>query len=176
MYLVRQVWLWLRLKFSVSPRVKVGKDFTFGERTRIWAPNSLSIGDNASFGSDCIIEVDGVIGNDVLVASRVGIVGRVDHAFRTVGIPVWEAPWVGSESGKELSKPIEIGSDVWIGYGATILSGIRVGNFAVIAAGAVVVTDIEENEIVAGNPAKSVGKRFSDDELSAHKSLLGFGQ
>jgi len=53
----------------------------------------------------------------------------------------------------EYSKPITIGNDVWIGGGAIICPGVTVGNGAVIAAGSVVVTDIPDNVMVAGNPA-----------------------
>jgi acetyltransferase-like isoleucine patch superfamily enzyme len=59
-----------------------------------------------------------------------------------------------------------IGDDVWIGYGATIMSGIRIGTGAVIAANSNVVKDIQPYEIVGGNPARLIRKRF-DDEMIA---------
>ncbi|WP_299153990.1 CatB-related O-acetyltransferase [uncultured Tateyamaria sp.] len=59
-------------------------------------------------------------------------------------------------------NPISIGHDVWIGDGATILSGCRsVGNGAVIAAGAVVTKDVQPFEVVGGVPAKMLRLRFS---------------
>ena len=57
---------------------------------------------------------------------------------------------------------VVIGSDVWIGLEALILSGVRVGDGAVIGARAVVVNDVPPYGIVAGNPARLVRKRFPD--------------
>ncbi len=56
---------------------------------------------------------------------------------------------------------IEIGNDVWIARGAVILSGVKIGSGSVVAAGAVVVKDVKDYEIVGGNPAQSLGFRFS---------------
>lgn len=55
---------------------------------------------------------------------------------------------------------IDIGHDVWIGMQAIILSGVRVGNGAIVAAGSVVVSDVPDFAIVAGNPAKVIKYRF----------------
>ena len=62
---------------------------------------------------------------------------------------------------------IKIGNDVWIARSAVILSGISIGNGAVIAAGAVVVKDVNDYEIVGGNPAQSLGFRFSKSQVEA---------
>lgn len=58
-----------------------------------------------------------------------------------------------------------IGNDVWIGYRATILSGVKIGDGAVVGAMAVVTKDVEPYCIVAGNPARTIGKRFDDDTI-----------
>ncbi len=58
---------------------------------------------------------------------------------------------------------VNIGSDVWIGHGVTILSGITVGDGAVLSANATVVKNVMPYEIVGGNPAKTLKKRFSDE-------------
>ena len=55
-----------------------------------------------------------------------------------------------------------IGHDVWIGKGSTIMSGVRVGNGAVIGANSHVVTDVPSYSVVVGNPAKVVFYRFED--------------
>jgi acetyltransferase-like isoleucine patch superfamily enzyme len=56
-----------------------------------------------------------------------------------------------------------IGNDVWIGYGACIRSGVRVGDGAVVGMGSVVTKDVLPYSIVAGNPARIIRMRFSDD-------------
>lgn len=57
-------------------------------------------------------------------------------------------------------EPINIGNDVWIGAGATILKGVTVGDGAIVGAGAVVTRDVKPYAIVAGNPAEHKGWRF----------------
>jgi acetyltransferase-like isoleucine patch superfamily enzyme len=61
---------------------------------------------------------------------------------------------------------IVIGSDVWIGAGATVLSGVTIGDGAVVAARAVVAKDVGPYAIVAGNPAREVGRRFDDATIA----------
>jgi acetyltransferase-like isoleucine patch superfamily enzyme len=58
---------------------------------------------------------------------------------------------------------VVIGNDVWIGYSATIMSGISLGDGAVVAANSHVVKNVEAYEIVGGNPAKHIKFRFSDE-------------
>lgn len=58
---------------------------------------------------------------------------------------------------------VHIGHDVWIGHGAIVLAGRNVGTGAVIAAGAVVTKDVPAYTIVAGNPARPVRRRFSEE-------------
>jgi maltose O-acetyltransferase len=55
---------------------------------------------------------------------------------------------------KELARPIEIGSDVWVGGGAIICPGVRIGSRSVIGAGSVVTRDIPEGVVAAGNPCR----------------------
>ena len=64
---------------------------------------------------------------------------------------------------------IIIGHDVWIGGRTTILSGVKIGTGAVIAAGSVVVNDVESYSVSGGNPNKEIGKRFNEDII---KKLL----
>lgn len=58
-----------------------------------------------------------------------------------------------------------VGNDVWFGYGATVMPGVRIGNGAIIAAKAVVVDDVPDYGIVGGNPAKLIRKRFPDGDI-----------
>ena len=55
---------------------------------------------------------------------------------------------------EEYGKPVEIGSDVWVGGGAIILPGVRIGSRAVIGAGSVVTRDVPDNVFAAGNPCR----------------------
>lgn len=60
-----------------------------------------------------------------------------------------------------------VGNDVWIGYEAVIMQGVKIGDGAIIAAKSVVVNDISPYTIVGGNPAKPIRQRFEDDVIQA---------
>ena len=57
---------------------------------------------------------------------------------------------------REFGKPVEIGSDVWVGGGAIILPGVRIGSRSVIGAGSVVTRDIPDGVFAAGNPCRVI--------------------
>ncbi|WP_157981048.1 DapH/DapD/GlmU-related protein [Pseudidiomarina insulisalsae] len=65
------------------------------------------------------------------------------------------------------TKPITIGSDVWIAAGAVITRGVTIGHGAAIGANAVITRDVEPYTIVVGAPAKAIKKRFSDEIIAA---------
>lgn len=67
----------------------------------------------------------------------------------------------------ESSYSIIIGNDVWIGSHALIMAGIRIGDGAIVAAGAVVTKDVEPYTIVAGVPARPISKRFTESEIAS---------
>ena len=58
----------------------------------------------------------------------------------------------------ELSRPVLIGNDCWIGGNSIILAGIKIGNGCTIGVGSVVTKDISDNSLAAGNPAKMIRK------------------
>ncbi|MGL4768186.1 MAG: CatB-related O-acetyltransferase [Formosimonas sp.] len=66
---------------------------------------------------------------------------------------------------------VKIGNDVWVGYGATILSGVTIGDGAVIAANAHVVKNVAPYEIVGGNPAKHIRYRFAPEIIELMLTL-----
>jgi virginiamycin A acetyltransferase len=74
-------------------------------------------------------------------------------------------PDVNIEGHPSTKGTVVIGNDVWIGTGALILSGVTIGDGAVIAARSVVATNVEPYSIVAGNPAKEIKKRFSQKNI-----------
>lgn len=76
-----------------------------------------------------------------------------------------------SENHFQPFSEVVIGNDVWIGEGSIIMDGVRIGNGAIIAAGAVVTKDVDHYAIVGGIPAKIIKYRF--DELT-RKKLLEF--
>ena len=79
------------------------------------------------------------------------------------GMTFDEAPTDGSYE----SRPLVIGSDVWIGYRALISGAVTVGHGAILATGAVVLRDIPPYAIAAGNPAQVIRYRFSPDVIDA---------
>lgn len=120
----------------------------------LWSPhNDISLGDRVQFGPGCIINCDAQIGDSVLFARNVALVGRDDHRIDLPGVLIWDAP-------RGDSHKTFIGSDVWIGHGAIIVAGVHIGDGAVVAAGSVVVKDVPPYTVVGGNPAKVIKKRF----------------
>ena len=67
--------------------------------------------------------------------------------------------------------PIKVMNDVWIGTGSTVLSGVTIGNGAIIMAGSIVTKDVPAFTIVGGIPAKPVKKRFSDEAIQALEKI-----
>ena len=163
-----------QLLVSRSRNIKLGKNSTFGRGTVLYAPNEMIIGQNVYIGKYCSLETDIIIGNDVLIGNNVGLIGKYDHDFSCIGTSVKNSPWIGDSDynfkGKNLK--IEIEDDVWIGYGSIVVSGVKIGRGAIVAAGSVVLKDVEPYSIVAGNPARMVGKRFEEDQIQAHERIL----
>ncbi len=62
----------------------------------------------------------------------------------------------GLRRSREFGKPVEIGADVWVGGGAIILPGVRIGSRSVIGAGSVVTRDVPEGVFAAGNPCRVI--------------------
>jgi acetyltransferase-like isoleucine patch superfamily enzyme len=114
----------------------------------------------------------------VLISSFVGFIGRKDHDMRHLGTPIVDAPWVYADGGKlaRAEDAIQVEDDVWIGFGAILLSGIRIGKGAVIGAAAVVTKDVPPYAIVAGNPATKVADRFTAEEVVKHEALLALAK
>ncbi|WP_231878606.1 DapH/DapD/GlmU-related protein [Agromyces sp. NDB4Y10] len=138
-----------------------------GRGAMVRSLHRLRVGAGTHIGRNCTIEVSGEIGRHVLMAASVAIVGRDDHAIDEVGVPITKSTWIG-ERPSTLRDEVTIGDDVWIGYGAIVLSGVRIGDGAIIAAGSVVTRDVPDFAIVAGNPARRVGDRLTDHDAVRH--------
>lgn len=126
--------------------------------TKIWSPHKdVTIGDRVQFGENCRIQCDIKFGNSILMASNVAFVGKDDHITNIPAKTIWN-------SGRGDSQKTYVGNDVWIGHGAIIVAGVHIGDGSVVAAGSVVVKDVEPCTIVGGNPARFIKNRFNTEE------------
>lgn len=76
-------------------------------------------------------------------------------------------PGAGEDGIPEIRGDTRIGSDVWIGTESVIMSGVNIGDGAVVATGAIVMRDVPPFAVVAGNPARPVRWRFSEEQREA---------
>lgn len=101
------------------------------------------------------------IGNYVSIAPNVTFLLGVNHQIDTVTTFPFYSKLVERSAKDALTKgPVVIEDEVWIGTGAMIFSGVRIGKGAIIAAGALVTKDVPPYAIVGGNPAKLIRYRF----------------
>lgn len=135
-----------QLKVNFAGNNKIGRYST------IQGSSTIYFGENSFCGGFCIFGVNEkiTIGQNVMIADHVCI-RDTDHNHEDISVPMIKQGITTS--------PIIIGDDVWIGFGATILKGIEVGNGAIIAAGAVVTKNVPPYSIVGGVPAKVIKKR-----------------
>lgn len=160
--------------YAVRSNVTLGEGVHLGMGTIVDSPFGLTIGDDTYIGKGCTIECSGSIGSGVMIANAVGLVGRNDHHVGAVGRSVRRAPWIADDDFPDhlRGERLHVGDDVWIGYGAVVLSGVTIGRGAVVAAGSVVTSDVASYDVVAGVPARPHGRRFTDDEIVEHELAL----
>ncbi len=130
------------LIFWHGGEIRIGEWSYVGRRAAIWSRSSITIG------------------HHVLIADGVDIHDTDSHP------PGWEARRSDTENilGKKnpypdpgvKTAPIVIEDDAWIGLKAIVLKGVRVGRGAIVAAGAVVTSDVPPFSVVAGNPARVI--------------------
>lgn len=162
---------------------KIGNNSVIGENSFI---------KNSILGKQCTIERRGVVVNSNIgdysytsyntvvkfakikkfcsISWNVGI-GGADHLYnRMTTHPFPYIPKFGmiddSIADVTYDAPVEIGNDVWIASNVCVLRSVKIGDGAVIGAGAVVTHDVGSYEIWAGVPAKKIGQRFSDEIIS----------
>ncbi|MGZ4928957.1 MAG: CatB-related O-acetyltransferase [Halobacteriota archaeon] len=114
------------------------------------------------------------IGKFCSIAYGANILVDVDHPTKwvtTYPLGHYIDSIARKESFLESKGDIHIGNDVWIGVNSVILSGITVGDGAVIGAGAIVTKHVSDYEIVGGNPAKSIKFRFEPPQIKALKQI-----
>lgn len=174
MKLVMSIRNWA-LRNILYRKFKIGPGFYAGRGTNLWAKTNIVIGCNFYMGRYSQIECDATIGDNVIFANYVSLVGKYDHHFQMIGVPIAHSDRIRNReyNWKGIGHGVTIGDDVWIGLGSIILSGVSIGEGSIIAAGSIVTKDVEPFSIVAGNPAKKIRNRFScqDDQIK-HIKLI----
>lgn len=137
---------------------EMGRQVILEHRVFIRPPRHVSIGDDVFIGRGCELWAHGPqarirIGAHTLLAPGV-LVTTLSHDYSSLAMPV-EA------------RPVTIGERVWLGARCVILPGVTVGDGAVVAAGAVVTSDVPPWTVVAGVPARVVKPRLKPDESEA---------
>ncbi|MFD1255998.1 acyltransferase [Mucilaginibacter terrae] len=163
------------LRKVIYRKYQIGSGFYCGIRVRIWARQQVTIGKNFYIGRDSFIESDVIIGDNVIWANRVALVGRYDHHYQQIGVPIRLALQIRDKNYKwlGLNNVTIIEDDVWVGYGTTIMSGVTIKTGSIIAAGSVVTKDVEPFSIYAGVPAKKIKNRFNSiEDLKEHLDLI----
>jgi acetyltransferase-like isoleucine patch superfamily enzyme len=149
----------LELQIARGAEVRFGRFVWIGDGSKIRCHEGLvEIGEKTVLGQECTISAyqHVRIGEQCVIADRAmfidfdhGIV-EVERPIRLQGI---------------YKRDVEVGSNVWIGYGACILRGVRVGDNSVIGTNAVVTKDVPANAVVAGIPARVVRMREAPEQL-----------
>ncbi|NBC24449.1 MAG: chloramphenicol acetyltransferase [Bacteroidetes bacterium] len=113
-----------------------------------------------------------IIGKFCMIASDVKFImngaNHLTKALTTFPFAIFGNGWENAMDNKSYPQKgdINVGNDVWIGYNATIMAGVKVGDGAIIATNSTVIHDVEPYSIVGGNPAKEIKKRFSNKKIS----------
>ena len=135
-------------------RIRIGDSVLVGKDTAIsCASAEIILGHDVSIGPGCYLRASAGpvrLGSYITIgAHTVLISGNPDYQRLDVPMMKQQGPAEG----------IQVGDDVWMGVGVRVIDGVKVGNGSVIGAGAVVIEDVPEYAIVAGVPARVIGKR-----------------
>lgn len=139
----------IRYFFTKKIIQKIGKNVNV-ERNAFFNPK-VEIGDNSGIGIDCELNGKIKIGDNVLMGPEV-VFYTQNHEFKDKNRLI-----INQDFRKE--EQIEIGNDCWIGRRTIILPGVNIGEGCVIGAGSIVTKSFEPYSIIAGNPAKCIGRR-----------------
>ena len=141
---------------------EIGKNVVFHFRTEVRGLHRLKIGDGTIIGDNALLAAQRglTIGKNVNLSSNVSIYsGAHDH----------RDPYFRSTPAT--TRPITIGDRVWIGSNAIILTGVDIGEGAVVCSGCVVTKDVEPYAVVAGIPARKVNERPHDLRYEFKKTV-----
>lgn len=125
-----------------------GKRLDVGRKVRF--SRKLYIGTDSGIGDYAFFQGEVHLGSKVLMAPNCAFIAH-NHIFQNTEIPIKEQGMTESS--------ITIGDNVWLGYGVTVLAGVRIGSNSVIGAKSVVTKDIPEGSVVVGVPARVIRKR-----------------
>ena len=111
------------------------------------APEKVTIGAHSIIGHDCILDGRGgiTIGSNVNLSSQVAVWTN-EHDVQAADFSA-------------TPQPVVLNDRAWLSFRSTILPGVEIGEGAVVAAGAVVTTDVSPYTIVGGVPARTIGSR-----------------
>ncbi len=152
--------------------VEIGVDCFIAPEARIFGEpgRSIVIGDRCTLAADVFLHGPIRLGNDVSINARASLdggtkgisIGRGTRIATGAAIYAFDhgmAPDHAIRHQAVRSVGIAIGEDVWIGAMAGITDGVRIGDHAVVAMGAIVTKDVPPWAIVAGSPARTIGDR-----------------
>ncbi len=143
----------LQIQIGKRGRVRFGRFVWIGDGTKIRChEGEVIIGDKTVLGQECTISAyqHVRIGEQCVIADRAMFID-FDHGMVDVERTIREQGIY--------KRDVNVGSNVWIGYGACILRGVQVGDNAVIGTNAVVTADVPANAVVGGIPAKVIRMR-----------------
>lgn len=147
----------------------IGRKVFIKDNFRFYNPRLITIGHHVYINHHVEIRAFNdstiTIGNSVMIGPQVRI-SNGDHGFGDHTLPMYLQPFVSEE--------IIIEDDVWIGANAIVLKGVKIGQGAIVGAGAVVTKDVAPYSIVGGVPAKLIKKRFTDDKIKEVLNLTSF--
>ncbi|MEL7529818.1 MAG: CatB-related O-acetyltransferase [Bacteroidota bacterium] len=113
-----------------------------------------------------------IIGKFCMIASDVTFImngaNHLSEAISSYPFAIFGNGWEHAMEGKTYPSKGDtiVGNDVWIGYGATIMPGVKIGDGAIIATKSVVVKEVAPYSIVGGNPAQEIKKRFTAAKIA----------
>ncbi len=149
----------------IHPTAHVAAKSQIGEGTKVWI--NVQIRENASIGENCILSKDVYVDHGVSIGHRCKIQNSVSvYNGVTLGDDVFIGPNVTFTNDRVPRAfnpewkitPTRIGTGASIGANSTIVCGVTVGEFAMVAAGSVVTRDVPPYTLVMGNPARPAGK------------------
>jgi virginiamycin A acetyltransferase len=112
-----------------------------------------------------------IIGNYCNIARNVEFLLGGEHNINNLTTFEFRVKYLKQEYETMTKGPIILGNDVWIGRGSTILSGVHIGNGAIIGACTVVRRNVPPYAIAIGNPMRIVGYRFEEEIIQTLESL-----